>query len=157
MLRLIKESDVTERYLSWFRDKRVTRYLEVENVTRQEAIEYIRTHKHLYAIIADKHIGNLKIGPIDWKHKLSDLITVIGDPEYWGKGYATEAVRQGIEMAFSMGIRKISAGIYSDNTGSLKAYTRAGFVIEGVLKEHYLLDGKTQDRICVGIWNPACK
>ena len=162
-LRPLTESDITGRYLSWFRDERVTRYLEAKNLTRQEAIDHLRRGIEsgdwfLYAICVDGlHIGNLKIGPIDRRHGLADLVTIIGDPDYWGRGYATEAVRQGVALAWSLGIRKLAAGIWSDNIGSVKAYTRAGFTIEATLRDHYLLNGKPQDRVCVSAWNPACK
>jgi len=161
ILRPLVESDITARYLSWFQDERVTKYLEVRNLTKQECLAFVRNsiagkYFPLAICVNRVHIGNLKIGPVDWKHGLSDLVTVIGDSDYWGKGYATEAVKQGIELAFLMGIRKISAGIYSDNIGSIAAYNRAGFHIEAVLKNHYVLDGKMQDRVCVSIFNPAC-
>ena len=159
-LRPLTEADVTDRYLSWFSDERVTQYLEVRSPTKQESIDYIRRGQetgdyYLYAIVTHKHIGNLKIGPIQHRHALSDLVTVIGDPEYWGKGHATEAIRQGVKLAWQMGLRKLSAGICSGNTGSIKAYTGAGFTIEAVLRDHYIINGNPQDRVCVSIWNPA--
>lgn len=157
-LRLLMEEDITERYLSWFRDPRVTKYIEAKHLTRQECTEYLNRPEHtIYAVEVDGiHIGNVKVGPIDPRHGLSDLVTVIGDASYWGKGYATEAVRQGILMAFLRhGVRKLAAGIHGDNVGSIKAYTRAGFEIEGVLRDHYLVDGKPQDRVCVSAWNPC--
>jgi [ribosomal protein S5]-alanine N-acetyltransferase len=162
-LRPLTEADITDRYLAWFGDDEVTKYLEVRSPTKQESIDYLRRGQetgdyYLYAIIVDGvHIGNLKIGPIQWKHGLSDLVTVIGDRKYWGKGYATEAIKQGIKIAFDMGIRKISAGIYSDNIGSYRAYIKAGFTAEAILKDHYIIDGNMQGRVCVSIHNPACK
>ena len=161
-LRPLIEADVTDRYLAWFRDEKVTCYIEAHNLTRQDVINYIHHQKDdeyfMYAIIVAKHIGNLKIGPIQWRHELSDLVTVIGDRDYWGKGCATEAIRQGISIAWGMGLRKLSAGIWSENIGSIKAYTKAGFVVEGILKNHYIdHNGNLQDRVCISIWNPACK
>ena len=162
-LRPLNVTDVTARYLAWFSDKHVIRYLDVCSPTKEECIAYIKRSKAignflLYAVCVDGvHIGNLKIGPTDRKHGLSDLVTVIGDSDYWGKGYATEAIKQGIEIAFAMGIRKIAAGIYLDNIGSIIAYIRAGFHIEAVLRDQYVSNGKLQDRICVCAFNPACE
>lgn len=156
-LRPLTEADVTQRYLAWFRDPEVTRYLDARNLTREDVLEHLYQADHyLYAICVDGvHIGNLKIGPINWKHGLSDLVTVIGDRDYWGHGYATKAIRLGVEIAWVMGIRKIAAGICRENIASTIAYTRAGFTIEGVLKDHYIVDGKPQDRVCVSAWHPA--
>ena len=41
VLRLIKESDITDRYLSWFSDEKVTKYLEVKDLKKYEVLDYI--------------------------------------------------------------------------------------------------------------------
>lgn len=97
-----------------------------------------------------RHIGNLKIGPIEWKHGTSDLVTVIGDREQWGKGFATEAIKLGNKIAFEKyNIRKLSGGMYASNVPSIKAYTNAGWIIEGRLFNHYVHSGKFEDRVIV--------
>lgn len=164
-LRSLEITDINENYLSWFKDEEVTKFLEVDgkSLTKEEVIRYINEGKNsksyfMYAICIkenNKHIGNLKIGPINYKHGISDFITVIGDRTQWGKGLASEAIRLGIKLAFEkFNIRKLSAGVYSDNVGSIKAYTNAGFIIEGTLKDHYVFKGKYQDRVMVSCFNP---
>lgn len=162
-LRPMTEDDVTDRYIAWFRDDQVIEFLDSSHFEKQDTIEYLRhglkTRTYFMYAIIDRatgvHIGNLKIGPINWKHRFSDLITVIGDHAYWGKGYATEAIRAGIALAFDeYDLRKLSAGISSDNIGSLKAYTRAGFEVEGMLKGQFLIGDTVQDRIEIGCFNP---
>jgi len=164
-LRSLEEGDVNENYLSWFKDKEVTKFLRVDgdSLTLETVRDYIKhgsdTKSYfMYAICLkenNKHIGNLKIGPIDYKHAYSDLVTVIGDRTQWGKGLATEAVQLGIKLAFEKyNIRKLSAGIISGNIGSIKAYTNAGFRIEGTLKDQYVVNNEYQDRVMVGCFNP---
>jgi len=165
-LRELSESDITDDYLFWFRDDDVTKFLEVDgkSLTKEKVVNYIREGKStgtyfMYAIClseSKQHIGNLKIGPINKKHNISDLVTVIWNKKYWGKGFATEAIRMGIRLAFEKyGIRKLSASIHSDNIGSIKSYTEAGFFIEGKLKNHYYVDGKYCDLIMVSCFNLA--
>jgi RimJ/RimL family protein N-acetyltransferase len=162
-LRPMRESDIDERYLSWFRDSEVTKYLESRHITADDALEFLRwghqTQKRfIYAIcLADSglHIGNVKIGDIRTKSMVSDLVTVIGDRQVWGKGYAATAIRLAIGLAFDThGIRKLSAGIYSNNVGSLKAYTRAGFLVEAVLHAHDIGPDGMNDRIVIACFNP---
>lgn len=162
-LRPFEESDITERYLSWFRDDIATRYLEARNISAEDALGYLRSGKlersrFTYAICAGDtglHIGNVKIGDIDWKSSLSDLVTVIGDRDYWGKGIATSAIRTAIDIGFERHeLRKFSAWIYSKNIGSLKAYTRAGFVVEAVLHGQRLGPDGVNDLIAVSCFNP---
>ncbi len=166
-LRPLTEDDFTEKYLAWFADPEVTRFLEAENITREDAIDHLRQGRvndawRLYAICltgSEQHIGNLKIGPIHWKHKLSDLVTIIGDRGVWGRGLAREAIRQGAQIAFEeLGLRKLSASIDSANTGSIKAYTAAGFEVETSLKHQFMHpgpDGTTlSDKVYVSCFNP---
>lgn len=159
-LRPLTEADVTPRYLGWFRDRQVTKYLEAQDLTKEEATNYIRQQQQggyfMYAIIVGGvHIGNLKIGPVWQEHGLADMVAVIGDAECRGQGYAAQAIALGAGLAWNMGVRKISAGVYAENTASLRAYLRAGFHVEGVLEEQYLLDGKPQDQVCIAMFNPA--
>lgn len=162
-LRQLQPEDINDNYLSWFRAPEVTEFLDARNISRDDAISHLQAGIQnqsyiVYAIIAKdsgKHIGNVKIGPIHWTHGFSDLVTVIGDRSYWGKGLATEAVRMGIKIAFgTLGLRKLSAGIADGNEGSIKAYTRAGFVIEGRMKGQLLINGQPQDKIVIACFNP---
>jgi [ribosomal protein S5]-alanine N-acetyltransferase len=163
MLRPLREEDVDDTYLSWFQDTTVTEFLDAKRITRDDAVQYMRhgreTRLHfMYAVVAKDtghHIGNVKIGPIQWSHLISDLVTVIGRREYWGKGYATEAIKLGNKIAFEVyGIRKLSGGIADGNVGSVKAYTSADWVIEGRLEGHHLINGEARDRIIVSCFNP---
>jgi [ribosomal protein S5]-alanine N-acetyltransferase len=162
-LRPLEESDITERYLSWFRDNKVTMHLEAHDLTKQDALEFLRwghaTDRRFIFAICDAgsglHIGNVKIGDINLKSMVSDLVTVIGDRSYWGKGYATTAIRLASNLAFkSYKIRKLNAGIYSNNIGSLKAYTRAGWLVEAVLFEQAVGPDGVNDRIVISYFNP---
>ena len=44
--------------------------------------------------------------------------------------------------------------MYKSNIASVKAYTRAGWVIEGVLKDNYIIENSFEDRILVACFNP---
>jgi len=162
-LRPLREEDIDERYLAWFADPYVTRFLEARNLTRQDSVDYLRQGNEtrsyfMHAIClsdSDLHVGNLKIGSINRRHLISDMVTVIGDRGAWGKGYAREAIRIGIKVAFDVHkIRKLSASIDSANTGSIKAYTAAGFEIETALKNHFMHGDDLTDKVYVACFNP---
>jgi RimJ/RimL family protein N-acetyltransferase len=165
-LRELKASDVNENYLEWFNDNAVLKFLEVKKgqLTTESVIEYIENGREtksyfMYAICTvegDKHIGNIKVGPINYQHMTSDLVAVIGDTSQWGKGYGVEAIKLGNKLAFEKyNIRKLSGGIYSGNKGSVKAYTQAGWIIEGTLQNHFMNGHKYADKILVSCFNPA--
>ncbi|MBE3674270.1 GNAT family N-acetyltransferase [Pseudoalteromonas distincta] len=165
-LRPLIETDITETYLENFKDDDVLLFLEVTSteLTKESVTAYINhgldtKSYYMYAVCLienDQHIGNLKVGPIDNKQKISDLVTVIWNKAYWGKGLASEAIKLGNKLAFEKhNIRKLNGGMYSDNVGSIKAYTRAGWIIEGTLQNHYMHNGKLQDRVIVSCFNPS--
>lgn len=164
-LRELTHEDITESYLNWFKNNEVTSFLEVDgkSLTTQMVKDYIDVgvnseNYYMYAICIkeeNKHIGNLKVGPINKKHKIADLVCVIGDRSYWGKGLATEAIALGNALAFEKyDIRKLHGQIYADNIGSIKAYCKAGWIIEGVIKDRYLVNNKPMDQVLVSCHNP---
>jgi [ribosomal protein S5]-alanine N-acetyltransferase len=55
--------------------------------------------------------------------------------DYWGKGYATDAVRQLVKYAFrERGLRRLEAHVHAPNLASARVLEKAGFVLEGVLR-----------------------
>jgi ribosomal-protein-alanine N-acetyltransferase len=162
-LRELTPEDIDERYLSWFRDSVVTQFLTARNLTREDVIDYIeegrRSGTYYMLALCDAasglHVGNVKIGPIDRGNGNSDLVTVIGDRSFWGKGLATEAISLASQLAFEIyGIRKLCGSIISENVGSIKSYTRGGWHVECVRKHQYLIDGVLQDEVFVCCFNP---
>lgn len=164
-LRELTEQDINQNYLNGFANENVTEFLEVDGkkLTKEMVVEYmnkgrINNSYFMYAVCSKEgnQIGNLKIGPINHTHKTSDLVTVIWDDNYWGKGLATEAIKLGNKIAFEKhNIRKLTGGIYSSNIGSIKAYTKAGWIKEGILQNHYIVNGKLEDRVIVSCFNPT--
>ena len=51
-------------------------------------------------------------------------------PDYWGQGYATEAVRAAIKVLHEEGFRIIYAGAFSENKASLRVMQKAGMVMQ---------------------------
>jgi [ribosomal protein S5]-alanine N-acetyltransferase len=111
---------------------------------------------YLFAIrlrTSSRHIGNLKIGPINFNHSYADLSYFIGDRDFWGKGIATEAIQGAIEFAFeNLSLRRLNAGVYSSNIGSVKALQKCGFVTEGVAVDKFRIDDHFEDHIMLGLY-----
>lgn len=71
-------------------------------------------------------IGAVDYGPRD----IRDGETGLGywlTPSAWGKGYATEAARAAIEVARTMGVKRIVAGHFIDNPASGRVLRKLGF------------------------------
>lgn len=45
----------------------------------------------------------------------------------WGHGYATEALRAMVELAGSLGVHELTAGVHPDHAASIRVLTKGGF------------------------------
>ena len=71
------------------------------------------------------------------------------------RGLGTEATRLIVGYGFErLGLQRISLGVFSFNPRARRAYEKAGFVVEGVLRDAYLCDGVWVDDIVMSILAP---
>lgn len=69
-------------------------------------------------------------------------------PDYWRRGFATEAVQAVIAHGFeTLGLDRITADVDPDNAASLAMLTKLGFVITGQAKNTIEIGGKWFDSI----------
>ena len=164
-LKKININDISDDFMLWFEDDELMKYYtnSKSKITKESLLKSIQegerdNNSFTYGVFYKENnvcIGTIKLGPINHIHKISDLVVLLGNKEYHGKGLAVEAIQLGNKLAFeSYDIRKLYGGMYENNISSIKAYTRAGWVIEGTLKGHYLENGAPIDRIEVGCFNP---
>ncbi|GAB6615424.1 MULTISPECIES: GNAT family N-acetyltransferase [Bacillus] len=71
---------------------------------------------------------------------------------YWGKGFATEAVNRMIHFGFiELGLNKIWASAISRNRSSIKVLEKSGLCKEGTLRQNRLLLNTYEDVDVYGI------
>jgi RimJ/RimL family protein N-acetyltransferase len=145
ILRSLDASHAAGPYEGWMRDDDVTRYLEIRFAPPDAAALELfinrmneSTDNLLLGLFPsnepERHIGNIKLGPIDSRHAVAAIGVLIGAKDYWGRGLAGEAVAAVAELAFDdFGLERVEAGFYADNVASQRAFRRAGFVEEGRL------------------------
>lgn len=167
-LRSLSLDDCNEKYEAWLNDVRINHYLETR-WSRQEHADICRfvedinesTHSYLFGIFVReemKHIGNIKLGPIQPIHQYADVSYFIGDTDCWGQGFATEAISLVSDFAlFELGLHRVQAGIYASNVGSGRALLKAGYQQEGIFKAKYYLEDGWEDAIIFGKVNKEWK
>ncbi len=156
-------SHCTDKYVSWLNDFEIYQYLETGgNYTKDMLHEYLtnveKSNIYFWAIHLkdnEKHIGNIKIDPINIRHGLGEYGIMMGDKLEWGKGYAFEASKRIIDFCFyeGMNLRKMTLGVVRDNVGALKLYKKLGFEEEGHYLKHALHNGKYCDVIRMALFN----
>lgn len=169
-LRPLTVADVSEAYVAWMNDQTTNRFMETRWRTHSRAdVEAFvadkaaSTNEHLFGIFLNdqgsgggRHIGNLKIGPIDANHGRGDLSYFIGDPDARGQGLASEAVSLGVRIGFEqLGLHKLTAGIYAQNAESGRVLSKNGFTAEGRRPGHFAFEGGRDDMVAYGLVNPS--
>lgn len=122
--------------------------------TADDAEEYIvsmlsadKTKTFAFAItvndIAIGSIGVFRCGNIH--SRTAEMGYYVGEP-YWGKGFATSAVKQTCKYIFdNTDIIRIFAEPFAYNTASCHVLEKAGFQFEGTLHSNAVKNGKIID------------
>jgi len=161
-LRGITKKDVNKDYLSWIND-----YDVVKNMTtglfptsQEDILEYVdRINKSnsevIFAIVhkkEEKHIGNIKLGEINWIHRHAYIGIMIGNKDFLGKRLGTEACELILWYAFNrLNLHKVSATLSENNIASKKMFQKLGLNVEGRRIKQSFQEGKYYDVIIMGI------
>jgi RimJ/RimL family protein N-acetyltransferase len=157
------ERDDLPRFVTWFSDPDVRRYLLVylpfslaqeerwfENLLgrleRQEDVLLgIETTEGV-------HIGNIGLHGIDWQNRQAELGIAIGEKAYWNQGYGSDAIRTLLVLAFrEMNLHRVFLRVDRENGRGIRCYEKAGFRREGVLRDVIFKDGAYQDQFIMSI------
>jgi RimJ/RimL family protein N-acetyltransferase len=99
----------------------------------------------------DKLIGFVGLW-LDLVHSEAWIGIGIGERNYWGKGYGTDAMKLALQYAFmELGMQRVSLGLNEYNARALKSYEKAGFKLEGHTRQDMLREGKRYDSLWMGI------
>lgn len=135
----------------------VTRFYGMNPLREQEdALHIIESFKQTFdsrqgirwgMIIRD---GGTFIGTIGLNHlSLYSKKAEIGfelDPAHWRRGYAAEAIEAVLAYAYeTLGLYRMGAVTFLENTSSIQLLTRIGFEEEGILRGYLFQGGTSHD------------
>ena len=120
--------------------------------TVEDAVTYLELAAngvlgHVFGIYNnDTFVGCCSLIPQNDVYRINAEIGYwIGEP-YWGRGYATDAVRQCLKFAFEeLNLLRVYANIYEYNIGSMKVLEKVGFEKEAIIKSSIMKEGKIFD------------
>jgi len=154
--RELHPEDVSEDYVGWLNDPAINQFLETRFALQDEnsvrafvAAQLANTDAFLFRIAVaacDTHIGNIKLGPINRHHNSAQISLLIGARAHQRQGYATEAIATVSAWGFAaQALARIEGGCYADNLGSLRAFLKCGYTVEGFRREAVIsADGARQ-------------
>ena len=165
-LRAYKEEDI-QIATSFVNDKELKKFLVTDipfPMSLWEEDEWIKSQKsnkngeYNFAIEDIKtkmYIGGCGIQNVNWLTRVALVGIMIGDKDYLGKGYGTDAMKVLMNFIFKdMNIHKIRLSTFSFNIRAQKSYEKCGFKVEGILKDEVFKDGKYYDEIVMAAFNP---
>lgn len=108
---------------------------------------------HAFAIlVASRHVGNVVLDQLDAYLGSARLSLYIGEASARGAGIGRTAVVLALREAFArLGLHKVWLTVHCRNTAARRLYERLGFVVEGVLRGEFLLDGERIDAVRMSI------
>lgn len=102
--------------------------------------------------VDDRAIGSIGVFPKDNIHsKTAEMGYYIAEP-YWGKGITSSAVGQTVAYVFeNTDVMRIFAEPFSYNDASRRVLEKNGFVLEGILRENAVKNGKVLDMFMLSL------
>jgi len=98
-------------------------------------------------------IGTMGIHNIKWTDRVGTTGAIIGEKEYWGKGFGTDAKMTLLNYAFNtLNLHKICSGVIAFNGRSLQYSLHCGYKIEGRSRKQVFKRGKYWDLIQLGLF-----
>lgn len=165
LVRLTVESPETiaKAQARWFRDSELLRLADSdpaymwseknrkEWVEKQDGQDAKNFRFCIRTLSDDKLIGEVSIHP-QWVDADAWVGIGLGERDYWGRGYGTDAMRLILQYGFvELNLHRISLGLHSYNERALKSYEKAGFKVEGVMRQDTFREGRRTDGIYMGI------
>lgn len=156
----IEEFDDLSNYHKWFNDPKVNEF----NSHAKYPMTIIEIKKFLNSISEDTlhlsifikennvHIGNLSLQSVDFINRTAELAIIMGEKNYWGKGYSFEACSLILKHGFEkLNLRRIYCGTSELNIGMQKLAIKLGMELEGRRKGEIFYLNRYVDLLEYGI------
>lgn len=161
-LKTLSKKNATKEYCGWLNNPEINQYLETRKATIIGLKKYIEEKNKnpnclflgIFFKENQKHIGNIKLEPIEFKNQKATISILIGEKNYWGRGIGTEAIALLVDYGFKdLNLKKINLGVISQNKAAIRVYEKAGFKFDHIEKNAIKHGRKLFDKILMSIKN----
>lgn len=152
--RKVERHDI-QRFVTWFNDPEVREGLSVflpmsvmeeEKWLEEMLIRPNEERPFVIEILENQEwvvIGNCCFFDINWRIRSAEIGIVIGEKDYWNKGFGTKAMKLFVDLGFgSYNLNRIYLRVFETNLRAIKCYEKAGFVQEGLQRDGYYQNGE---------------
>lgn len=151
-----RNSEDVEIFTKWLNDFETTDYLGRSGIliTLDEEKKYLEENSYTEASFVivtmddDKMIGTVSLEDINHINRCATLGIFIGDKDFRGKGYGTEAIKLVLEYGFKyLNLKNVKLDLMEFNERALKCYKKCGFKEYGRRRKCRFVNGKYCDTI----------
>ena len=151
-----------ERCFRWVNDFEVMQFLgrpyqpiprEKERILLQKILDDESTVMFAVDTLEGKHIGMIGLHHISHFDGTAVTGTFIGDKNFWGRGYGTDAKMLLLWYGFTvLNLRRISSRVAANNLRSLGCQLKCGYQVEGVWRKELYKNGRYHDIILLAVF-----
>ena len=144
----------------WNQDSEYSRLLSAgpaNQWTPKQIKEWVEKEKDAYLFVIrtlsdDRVIGEIELDGVDWSARHAWVGIGVGEREFWGAGYGTDAMKVLLRFAFNeLNLNRVNLTVFEYNERAQKSYLKCGFIEEGRTRKSMLREGRRWDIIFMGI------
>lgn len=161
-LRSLAKADVEGPWLHWFNDQQNTHYMyngtfpPTAEGQMQFLEQVVNSRSHLVLAIClkedQRHVGNVGLHDIDFFTSRAELGVILGDRSVQGQGLGLEAIKLFVAHGFDrLNLHKIYLRVEEGNAAARACFERAGFRVEGMLREEIRHHGAWRNSVYMGL------
>lgn len=155
--------EFAERSLSWRQEPTTLRFNPIKPLTLDALKEQLAKCKHdlstleencqycWFIKINDDFVGQVTLNGFNQMMGTAEIGYIIAETHH-GRGFATAAVRVLLNRIFKQTpIRRVVAYVHQQNMAACKVLEKLGFVQEGILREHYIVNELPVNEVVFGL------
>jgi RimJ/RimL family protein N-acetyltransferase len=157
------EREDLPRFVGWFADAETARGLMLRSpfslaaeeqwftdmVGRQGKTDY---HFVICRLTDDEPIGTAGLHGLDHENGVAEFGISIGEKTEWNQGYGTDALYAICDFGFGeLRLHRIELEVYASNPRARRSYEKAGFTLEGTLRERHFSEGRHEDVLVMSL------
>ena len=154
ILKPFSEDFISNKYLDWMKDEDTTRFIKKvsNNISLDDLYLFAKTMiesdcDYFFAIIHKEnqnHIGNVRLGPINFVSKKSNFGILIGEKNYHGCGVGTEVLELIKHFSFIyLRLNQICFPVVKEHKAAMKLYAKSNFICLGEMNKTLDKNGKS--------------
>lgn len=150
-------------FVRWFADAETARGLMLrapfseaaeeqwftDMVGRQGKTDY---HFVICRLTDHQPIGTAGLHGLDLENGVAEFGISIGEKSEWNRGFGTDALHAICDFGFGeLRLNRIELEVYASNPRARRSYEKAGFVLEGTLRERHFAEGRHEDVLIMSL------